>query len=171
MHSLISGNLMDVCPVGAITTKDYRFKSRPWDNPVAVDTICTLCSKGCNTTAWLRAKPEWAKGPRIARITPRFNMDVNEYWMCDIGRFDYHFVESDDRLQRPLMRDGAGVLQPAGWHDVLVKLREAFGATNEAARAGAALPDVRARVARGTRAARARSRAACRATAPSSGSR
>jgi NADH-quinone oxidoreductase subunit G len=136
VHSLISGNLMDVCPVGAITTKDYRFKSRPWDNPVAVDTICTLCSKGCSTTAWLRAKPEWAKGPRIARITPRFNMDVNEYWMCDIGRFDYHFVESDDRLQKPLLRDAAGSLQPAGWHDALVKLREKLGATNEVSRAG-----------------------------------
>jgi NADH-quinone oxidoreductase subunit G len=136
VHSLISGNLMDVCPVGAITTKDYRFQSRPWDNPVAVDTVCTLCSKGCSTTAWLRAKPEWAKGPHIARITPRFNMDVNEYWMCDIGRFDYHFVESGDRLQRPLMRDATGALQPAGWHDVLVKLREALGATNEASRAG-----------------------------------
>ena len=135
VHSLISGNLMDVCPVGAITTKDYRFKSRPWDNPTAVDTICTLCSKGCSTTAWLRAKPEWAKGPRIARITPRFNPDVNEYWMCDIGRFDYHFVEGDDRLQRPLMRDGTGALQPVGWHDLLVKLREAVGATNEASRA------------------------------------
>ena len=50
VHSLLSGNLMDVCPVGAITTRDYRFKSRPWDNPSAVDTICTLCEKGCNTT-------------------------------------------------------------------------------------------------------------------------
>jgi NADH-quinone oxidoreductase subunit G len=136
VHSLISGNLMDVCPVGAITTRDYRFKSRPWDNPTAVDTICTLCSKGCNTTAWLRAKPEWAKGPRIARVTPRFNLDVNEYWMCDIGRFDYHFVEGDDRLRRPLMRNAAGALQPVGWHDLLVKLRESVGATNEAPRAG-----------------------------------
>ncbi len=62
VHSLLSGNLMDVCPVGAITTRDYRFKSRPWDNPDAVDTICTLCEKGCNTTAWIKAKPEWAKG-------------------------------------------------------------------------------------------------------------
>ena len=102
VHSLISGNLMDVCPVGAITTRDYRFKSRPWDNPKAVDTICTLCSKGCSTTAWLKAKPEWAKGSRLIRFTPRFNPDVNGYWMCDIGRFDYHWIEGDDRLQRPL---------------------------------------------------------------------
>ena len=68
VHSLLSGNLMDVCPVGAITTRDYRFKSRPWDNPDAVDTICTLCAKGCNTTAWIKAKPEWAKGAQLIRI-------------------------------------------------------------------------------------------------------
>ena len=128
VHSLISGNLMDVCPVGAITTRDYRFKSRPWDNPVAVDSICTLCAKGCNVTVWLKAKPEWAKGPRLARITPRYNPDVNDYWMCDIGRFNYHFVEADDRLQKPLAKDARGLLQPLSWHDVLVKLREATAA-------------------------------------------
>ena len=104
VHSLLSGNLMDVCPVGAITTRDYRFKSRPWDNPEAVDTICTLCEKGCNTTAWIKAKPEWAKGAHLVRMTPRFNPDVNSYWMCDIGRFDYHWIEGDQRLQRPLVR-------------------------------------------------------------------
>ena len=136
VHSLISGNLMDVCPVGAITTRDYRFKSRPWDNPVVADTMCTLCSKGCSTSVWLRAKPEWAKGPRIVRVTPRFNPDVNEYWMCDIGRFGYHFVEADDRLRTPMLRDPGGVLQPAGWHDLLVKLREAVGALGGAAGAG-----------------------------------
>jgi NADH-quinone oxidoreductase subunit G len=134
VHSILSGNLMDVCPVGAITTKDYRFRSRPWDNPVATDTICTLCSKGCSITAWLRAKPEWAKAPRLARITPRFNPDVNEYWMCDIGRFDYHFVDGDDRLRRPLMRDETGVQQPVTWHDLLAGLREALAATDGIAR-------------------------------------
>ena len=60
------------CPVGAITSRDYRFKSRPWDNPQAVDTICTQCSKGCNVTAWIKAKLEWAKGSRLIRMTPRF---------------------------------------------------------------------------------------------------
>ena len=78
VFSLLSGNLMDVCPVGAITTRDYRFKSRPWDNPSAVDTICTLCEKGCNTTAWIKAKPEWAKGAQLIRMTPRYNADVNQ---------------------------------------------------------------------------------------------
>ncbi len=115
VHSLLSGNLMDVCPVGAITTRDYRFKSRPWDNPDAVDTICTLCEKGCNTTAWLKAKPEWAKGAQLIRMTPRFNPDVNSYWMCDIGRFDYRWIEGDDRLQRPLLRTEAGTLEPTDW--------------------------------------------------------
>ena len=93
VHSLLSGNLMDVCPVGAITTREYRFKSRPWDNPGVVDTTCTLCSKGCNTSAWQKAKPEWAKGSRLIRMTPRLNPAINGYWMCDIGRFDYHWVE------------------------------------------------------------------------------
>jgi len=119
VHSLISGNLMDVCPVGAITTRDYRFKSRPWDNPTAVDTICTRCEKGCNTTAWLKAKPEWAKGSRLIRFTPRYVPEVNGYWMCDIGRFDYHWIESEHRLRRPLARDGRGGMQPVSWNDVL----------------------------------------------------
>src|SRR5918999_1889027 len=122
VHTLLSGNLMDVCPVGAITTRDYRFKSRPWDNPEAVDTICTLCEKGCNTTAWLKAKPEWAKGAQLIRMTPRFNPEVNSYWMCDIGRFDYRWIEGDDRLQRPLLRTEAGTLEPTDWRNAVAKL-------------------------------------------------
>ncbi len=114
VHSLLSGNLMDVCPVGAITTRDYRFKARPWDNPSAVDTICTLCEKGCNTTAWVKAKPEWAKGAQLARMTPRHNPDVNGYWMCDIGRFEYKWIESDQRLTRPLVKE-SGKLANTTW--------------------------------------------------------
>ena len=124
VHSLLSGNLMDVCPVGAITTRDYRFKSRPWDNPEAVDTICTLCEKGCNTTAWIKAKPEWAKGAQLIRTTPRFNPEVNGYWMCDIGRFDYRWIEGDERLQRPLLRTESGALEPTDWSNALRKLAE-----------------------------------------------
>jgi NADH-quinone oxidoreductase subunit G len=124
VHSLLSGNLMDVCPVGAITTRDYRFKSRPWDNPDAVDTICTLCERGCNTTAWIKAKPEWAKGARLIRMTPRFNPDVNSYWMCDIGRFDYHWIEGDQRLQRALLRTEAGTLEPTDWRSALAKIAD-----------------------------------------------
>jgi NADH-quinone oxidoreductase subunit G len=124
VHSLLSGNLMDVCPVGAITTRDYRFKARPWDNPEAVDTICTLCEKGCNTTAWLKAKPEWAKGARLIRMTPRYNPEVNDYWMCDIGRFDYRWIEGDDRLQRPLLRTEAGTQEPTDWRNAVTKVAE-----------------------------------------------
>src|SRR5437763_15615956 len=129
-RTLISGNLMDVCPVGAITTRDYRFKSRPWDNPEATDTICTQCSKGCNVTAWVKAKPEWAKGSQLVRFTPRFNPDVNGYWMCDIGRFEYHWIEGDNRVKRPL----AGG-QPVSWRDAIAKIVERMAA------AGTASPD------------------------------
>jgi NADH-quinone oxidoreductase subunit G len=127
VHSLLSGNLMDVCPVGAITTRDYRFKSRPWDNPGAVDTICTLCEKGCNTTMWLRAKPEWAKGAQLIRVTPRLNEAVNGYWMCDIGRFDYHWIESDARLTQPMVR-GAGGLAPTPWDTAIAAAATALKA-------------------------------------------
>ncbi len=125
--SLLSGNLMDVCPVGAITTRDYRFKSRPWDNPMAVDTICTGCEKGCNVTAWIKAKPEWAKGTRLIRLTPRFNPDVNQYWMCDIGRFDYHWVEGDRRLRQPQVRTARG-LDSAPWDQALIAVKQAVDA-------------------------------------------
>jgi NADH-quinone oxidoreductase subunit G len=131
VQSLISGNLMDVCPVGAITTRDYRFKSRPWDNPNAADTICTLCSKGCNTTAWIKAKPEWAKGSRLIRFTPRYNPEVNDYWMCDIGRFEYHWIESDDRVRRPLVRTGSALQEPVTWRELTSKLRDRLAAAGK----------------------------------------
>jgi NADH-quinone oxidoreductase subunit G len=132
VHSLISGNLMDVCPVGAITTRDYRFKSRPWDNPNAADTICTQCARGCNVTAWIKAKPEWAKGSRLIRFTPRFNPEVNDYWMCDIGRFEYHWIEGDDRLRKPLVKDENGLQQPVAWRDATAKLADRLAAAGTA---------------------------------------
>jgi NADH-quinone oxidoreductase subunit G len=131
VHSLISGNLMDVCPVGAITTRDYRFKSRPWDNPLAADTICTQCSKGCNVTAWIKAKPEWAKGSQLIRFTPRFNPEVNDYWMCDIGRFEYHWIEGDDRVRKPLEKTG-DVQTPISWRDLTAKLCDRLAAAGRA---------------------------------------
>jgi NADH-quinone oxidoreductase subunit G len=132
VHSLLSGNLMDICPVGAITTRDYRFKARPWDNPLAADTICTQCAKGCNVTAWIKAKPEWAKGSRLVRFTPRFNPDVNDYWMCDIGRFEYHWIEGDDRVRKPLVRSAAGIHEPASWRDATAKLADRLAAAGQA---------------------------------------
>ena len=129
VHSLLSGNLMDVCPVGAITTRDYRFRSRPWDNPDVVDTICTFCEKGCNTSAWLKAKPEWAKGSRLVRLTPRYNPAVNDYWMCDIGRFDYHWIEGGDRLRSALVRTAAGDQQVVEPRAALARIAERVNAT------------------------------------------
>jgi NADH-quinone oxidoreductase subunit G len=134
VHTLISGNLMDVCPVGAITTRDYRFKARPWDNPSAVDTICTQCAKGCSVTVWLKAKPEWAKGAQLARVTPRLNPAVNDFWMCDIGRFEYHWIEGDDRIRKPLERVD-DLQQPVSWRELYSKLRDRLAA------AGTANPD------------------------------
>jgi NADH-quinone oxidoreductase subunit G len=131
VHSLLSGNLMDVCPVGAITTRQYRFKSRPWDNPGVVDTICTLCSKGCNTSAWLKAKPEWARGSRLIRMTPRLNPEVNSYWMCDIGRFQFGWVEGETRLRRPLLRQRT-MLDAVAWHDVEPRVRDSIQSTGAA---------------------------------------
>lgn len=128
VHSILSGNLMDVCPVGAITTKQYRFRSRPWDNPNAIDTICTGCSKGCSTTGWLRAKPEWAKGSRLVRTTPRFNPQVNGYWMCDIGRFQYGWVEGENRLRKPALKSKDGASQAASWKDALGRVRDLLNA-------------------------------------------
>jgi NADH-quinone oxidoreductase subunit G len=136
VHSLISGNLMDVCPVGAITTRDYRFKSRPWDNPLAADLICTQCSKGCNVTAWIKAKPEWAKGSQLIRFTPRLNPDVNDYWMCDIGRFEYHWIEGDDRVRKPLEKNAAGLQQPVSWHDAIATVCDRLAAAGTANAAG-----------------------------------
>ncbi|MES1254851.1 MAG: molybdopterin-dependent oxidoreductase [Acidobacteriota bacterium] len=135
VHSQLSGNLMDVCPVGAITTRDYRFKSRPWDNPNAADTICTQCAKGCNVTAWIKAKPEWAKGSQLVRITPRHNPAVNDYWMCDVGRFNYHWIEGDDRLRTPLVRGNAGAQTPVSWSEAGAALQNRLGA------AGSSSPD------------------------------
>src|SRR6185312_14222097 len=131
VHTLISGNLMDVCPVGAITTRDYRFKARPWDNPVAVDTICTQCAKGCNVTAWLKAKPEWAKGAQLVRFTPRLNPAVNNFWMCDIGRFEYHWIEGEDRIRKPLARVD-DLQQPVSWHELHSKLRDRLAVAGRA---------------------------------------
>ena len=146
VHSLLSGNLMDVCPVGAITTRDYRFKSRPWDNPEAVDTICTLCEKGCNTTAWIKAKPEWAKGAQLIRTTPRYNPDVNGYWMCDIGRFDYRWIEGDERLQRPLVRTSSG---RSSRRTGRARSRNSRNGSRRRRTVGAPVPRFRPRVARG----------------------
>ncbi|MBI2059124.1 MAG: (2Fe-2S)-binding protein [Nitrospirae bacterium] len=116
VENLLSGNMADVCPVGAITTKDFRFRSRVWDlHPV--DSVCGLCSRGCNTTVW-------QKEDTLFRITPRFNAKINSYWMCDVGRFEYRF-QSDPKRLRELKSNGT-----AGTWDAYV--RKAAGLLSQA---------------------------------------
>jgi NADH-quinone oxidoreductase subunit G len=88
-----SGNLADVCPVGALTTREFRFKSRPWEM-TPVESTCTACSVGCSTTVW-------SKRGVIQRQTARENLEVNDYWLCDRGRFDINFVAAPGRLGKP----------------------------------------------------------------------
>jgi NADH-quinone oxidoreductase subunit G len=112
-----SGNTTDICPVGALTTSDFRFEARPWElTPVA--SICPHCPVGCNTT--MSTRREAASGGRnvIKRIMPRQNEAVNEIWICDKGRFVHHFADAPERLTRPLVRRD-GRLEPVSWDDAL----------------------------------------------------
>jgi NADH-quinone oxidoreductase subunit G len=96
-----SMNVADICPVGALTTKDFRFKIRVWflDD---VPGICTGCSKGCNVHLGVANN-------RVYRYVPRRNDAVNETWMCDEGRMSYKRIGAADRLERPLVRGELGV--------------------------------------------------------------
>ncbi len=112
-----SGNTTDICPVGALTSSDFRFEARPWElTPVA--SICPHCPVGCNTT--MSTRREAISGGRnvIKRIMPRQNEAVNEIWICDKGRFVHHFADAPERLTRPLVRRD-GRLEPVSWDDAL----------------------------------------------------
>lgn len=74
-------NTVDICPVGALTSSDFRFKARVWEMNYTPN-VCTGCSKGCSTDVWVRDN-------EVMRLTPRHNDKVNQYWMCDEGRLDY----------------------------------------------------------------------------------
>jgi NADH-quinone oxidoreductase subunit G len=97
-----SMNLADVCPVGALTTRDFRFKARVWDLETT-DTVCGHCARGCNVHM------EVAKG-EVVRLRPRRNDAVNDTWMCDIGRLSYARYSSADRLVRAWVRDEGDAL-------------------------------------------------------------
>ena len=110
-----SGNVIDLCPVGALTSRDYRFQARPWDLVNQVPSICGLCSAGCNITVDVRHK---AQGQQILRIRPRVNNEVNGYWICDEGRFEFHFAEDPGRIGEPLIRRD-GELLPVSWNEAI----------------------------------------------------
>jgi NADH-quinone oxidoreductase subunit G len=101
--SVFSGNTTDICPVGALTTVDFRFEARPWEL-MAQASICTQCPVGCNTTLNTRREPKAGGDILIQRVMPRQNEEVNEIWLCDKGRFAYRYTQSRKRLNKPLVR-------------------------------------------------------------------
>ncbi len=115
--SIFSGNTTDICPVGALTTADFRFGARPWELNSAA-SLCNHCPVGCNTTINVRREAKTGGDVAIKRIMPRQNEAVNEIWMCDKGRFAYHFADSPERLKSPLVRK-SGELSQTGWDEAL----------------------------------------------------
>jgi NADH-quinone oxidoreductase subunit G len=112
-----SGNTTDICPVGALTTADFRFGARPWEM-IPVASICPHCPVGCNTTMSTRMEAKSGGRTVIKRIMPRQNESVNEIWICDKGRFVHHFADSPERLQHPMVRE-EGELVEATWETAL----------------------------------------------------
>ncbi len=103
-----SANVVDICPVGALTDRDFRFKCRVWFLG-RTPSICPGCSRGCNIEIHFneRFNPRYHE-KRVHRLKPRYNKEVNSFWMCDEGRYSYHSIDSTDRLKNPMVRqDGA----------------------------------------------------------------
>lgn len=122
--SIFSGNTTDICPVGALTTADFRFGARPWELS-ASPSICSQCPVGCNLTFNTRREAMSDGRIVIKRVMPRQNEEVNEIWICDKGRFAYHFAESKNRLNKPLVRK-EGKLARASWEAATTAAGEAF---------------------------------------------
>ena len=115
--SKFSGNTTDICPVGALTTADFRFGARPWELSSAA-SVCTHCPVGCNLTLNTRLDRDAGGKVIIKRVMPRQNEQVNEIWICDKGRFGHHFTVAPDRLKTPLVRKGGGLVE-ATWEEAL----------------------------------------------------
>jgi NADH-quinone oxidoreductase subunit G len=127
-----SGNIIELCPVGALTSRAYRFRARPWEIEGA-GTLCTLCPAQCNVTLTVRDE-------RVLRVLARQHHDVDDGWLCDKGRFAYQAVHADERITAPMIRDG-GELREVSWERALEEasssLRRA-GARTAALAAGGA---------------------------------
>jgi NADH-quinone oxidoreductase subunit G len=122
-----SGNIIELCPVGALTSRAYRFRARPWEIEGA-GTLCTLCPAQCNVTLTVRDE-------RVLRVLARQHDAVDDGWLCDKGRFAYQAVHADERITTPLIRDG-GELREVSWERAL---SEASGALRRAGARTAAL--------------------------------
>jgi NADH-quinone oxidoreductase subunit G len=125
LQSIFSGNIIDLCPVGALTSRVWRFESRPWDM-THTETICSKCAVGCSVTQWQR------RG-QLVRVTSHENDDIDEGWICDRGRFDYTDVNDPARLKTPSV-SGAR----ATWADAITEI--AAGIKGKGAMLGISLP-------------------------------
>ena len=111
MDNPYSLNTTDICPVGALTNRDFRFQARVWDMS-STKSICIGCSRGCNSEIWVRNN-------EVLRLTPRYNEEVNSYWMCDHGRVNtYKFINADNRVNGPYIRK-EGSLVKVEWEEAL----------------------------------------------------
>ncbi len=110
LNNHYSGCVVDVCPVGALTDKDFRFKKRVWYLRSA-DSVCTGCSRGCNIQIhYSTDRLHHAGGERVVRLKPRFNEQVNKWWMCDDGRYDYK-MHDHNRVTEVLKRGDQSLAQ------------------------------------------------------------
>ncbi|NQS98763.1 MAG: (2Fe-2S)-binding protein [candidate division Zixibacteria bacterium] len=106
-----TGNAVDLCPVGALTDRRFRFKRRAWYLQ-AVDSICPGCSRGCNIEIHFDLNHNWKRQERrIQRLKPRLNLEVNKYWMCDPGRYGCEYIDAPDRLTKALIRTDNGLIE------------------------------------------------------------
>ena len=113
------GNVIELCPVGALTAEAYRFRARPWEIEDA-GSICTLCPSQCNVKHTVRDE-------EVKRVLARDNHDVDDGWLCDKGRFGFQMLASPDRLSVPQVRD-AGALREASWEESLERAAAGLGA-------------------------------------------
>ena len=122
-QSYFSGNTVQICPVGALTGASYRFRARPFDL-MSSPSVCEHCSSGC------AQRTDWRRG-KITRRLAAPDMDVNEEWNCDKGRWAFHYAEQTDRITTPLVRNAAGQLAASSWPEALeaaaTGLRAALG--------------------------------------------
>lgn len=117
-----SGNVVEICPVGALTSNSFRYKIRVWQLE-ATPSVCALCGDGCNIKIWSR-------DDKIYRITSRQNEEVDEGFLCDKGRFGFDFVNHPERLKGPLVRKN-GELSPASWDEAIKLLASKLKATKQ----------------------------------------
>lgn len=128
LNNPYSGNVVDLCPVGALTDRDFRFKLRVWYLETQ-ESICNGCSRGCNISMQYRAaRPHHAHGERVMRLKPRFNEDVNQWWMCDEGRYGYKFIDQN-RIESPLKRDGNQISEQS-WEQIVPEVAQKIQAAN-----------------------------------------